>query len=135
MISFNLLQNSYIILNSLINLLWNFVSIWSLVFEECLVACMYIQLDPIFYSSLKILKMPKTKSASLEIWRTGLKTMLIKSTQIIESIKNQEHKLYKKLGRANTLIHKVTLSSPCLWASFDPLSPLSVVSAKQRHFY
>jgi hypothetical protein len=62
---------------------------------------MYIQLDPIFYSSLKILKMSKTKTASLEIWRTGLKPMLRKSTQIIESIKNQEHKLYKKLGRTD----------------------------------
>jgi hypothetical protein len=28
------------------------------------------------------------------------------------------------------IIHKVTLSSPCLWASFYPLSPLSVVSTK-----
>jgi len=29
------------------------------------------------------------------------------------------------------VIHKVTMSSPCLWASFHPpLSPLSVVSAK-----
>jgi hypothetical protein len=32
----------------------------------------------------------------------------------------------------NGVICKVTLSSPCLWASFHPLSPLSVVSA--RHF-
>jgi hypothetical protein len=30
----------------------------------------------------------------------------------------------------NRVIHKVTLSSPCLWASFHPQSPLSVVSAK-----
>jgi hypothetical protein len=28
----------------------------------------------------------------------------------------------------NRVIRKVTLSSPCLWASFHPLSPLSVVS-------
>jgi hypothetical protein len=28
------------------------------------------------------------------------------------------------------VISKVTLSSPCLWACFHPLSPLSVVSAK-----
>jgi len=28
------------------------------------------------------------------------------------------------------VIHKVTLSSPCVWASCHPLSPLSVVSAK-----
>jgi hypothetical protein len=28
------------------------------------------------------------------------------------------------------VIHKVTLSSPCLSASFHPLCPLSVVSAK-----
>jgi hypothetical protein len=51
---------------------------------------MYTQTGPNILSSPKILKMPKTKSASLEIWRTGLKTMLIKSTQIIESIKNKD---------------------------------------------
>jgi hypothetical protein len=33
------------------------------------------------------------------------------------------------------VIHKVTLSSQCLWASFHRLSPLAVISAKlYRHF-
>jgi hypothetical protein len=40
----------------------------------------------------------------------------------------------KKKYAIEISIHKVTLSSPCLWASFHPLSPLSVVSAKSRHF-
>jgi len=35
----------------------------------------------------------------------------------------------RKLGFSR-VIRKVTLSSPCLWASFHPLSPLSVVCAK-----
>jgi hypothetical protein len=30
----------------------------------------------------------------------------------------------------NRVVCKVTLSSPCLWASFHPVYPLSVVSAK-----
>jgi hypothetical protein len=33
----------------------------------------------------------------------------------------------------NRVIRKVTLSSPCLWASFHPLSPLSVVSTIIHH--
>jgi len=35
---------------------------------------------------------------------------------------------------SNRVIPKVTLSSPCLSASFHPLSPLSVVSTEQRYF-
>jgi len=31
-------------------------------------------------------------------------------------------------------IRKVTLSSPCLWASFQPLNPFLVVSVKQGNF-
>jgi hypothetical protein len=34
----------------------------------------------------------------------------------------------------NRVISEVTLSLPCLWASFHPLSPLSVVSAKEGKF-
>jgi hypothetical protein len=33
------------------------------------------------------------------------------------------------------IIHKVTLSSTCLWVSFHLLSPLSVVSANQGIFF
>jgi hypothetical protein len=34
----------------------------------------------------------------------------------------------------NRVISQVTLASPCLWASFHPLSLLSVVSAKEGNF-
>ncbi len=38
--------------------------------------------------------------------------------------------IFKLVSIDNRVIRKVTLSSPCLWASFHPISPLSVVSAK-----
>ncbi len=48
--------------------------------------------------------------------------------------------IYSKIKRAtnighNRVIREVTLSSPCLWASFHPLAPLSVISAKVPIFY
>jgi hypothetical protein len=42
--------------------------------------------------------------------------------------------LYIKHSTNSRVIRQVTLSSPCLWASFHPLSPLSVVSTKEGHF-
>jgi hypothetical protein len=38
--------------------------------------------------------------------------------------------IFELVSIDNRVIRKVTLSSPCLWASFHPLSALSVVSAK-----
>jgi hypothetical protein len=49
--------------------------------------------------------------------------------------------VYKKRKKGNTImlqhfirdIHKFTLSSPCLWASFHPLTPFGV--SKVMKFY
>jgi hypothetical protein len=49
-----------------------------------------------------------------------------------ESLEEKESEITKFRQKVldNRLIRKVTLSSPCLWASFHPLSPLLVVSTK-----
>ncbi len=131
-ISFNLLQNSYIILNSLINCcetlylfdLWSW-GVFSSVYVYTNWTQYFIKPEDSENAQNQICKL-----RNLENWAQDYAYKIYPNYW---KYQKQGPSWYESF-RSNRVFYKVTLSSPCLWASFDPLSPLSVVSAKQRHF-